>query len=115
MALQSRACGLQEPWYEKLNRWDEALEAYERKYAASRPGSPAHVAATLGRCRCDPSLLSSSPCQPRPAHFLHVLPCLFAQLCRDIRQSTWHSASCRLAMVWNRISILELIAFLLSG
>ena len=42
---------MQEPWYEKLNRWDEALEAYDRKYATSRPGSPAHVEATLGRCR----------------------------------------------------------------
>lgn len=42
---------MQESWYEKLNRWDEALEAYERKYTASRPGTPAHIEASLGRCR----------------------------------------------------------------
>ena len=44
----------QESWYEKLNRWDEALDAYERKYAAtaSNPRAPAHIDATLGRLRC---------------------------------------------------------------
>jgi hypothetical protein len=34
---------LQESWYEKLQRWDEALEAYEKKYRASVPGSAAAV------------------------------------------------------------------------
>ena len=42
---------VQESWYEKLNRWDEALEAYERKYAGSPPGSAAHIEAALGRLR----------------------------------------------------------------
>lgn len=44
----------QESWYEKLNRWDEALDAYERKYAAtaSNPRAPAHIDAALGRLRC---------------------------------------------------------------
>ena len=42
---------LQESWYEKLNRWEEALEAYERKYH-SAVGSPAHIDAALGRLRC---------------------------------------------------------------
>ena len=45
---------MQESWYEKLNRWDEALDAYERKYAAtaSNPRAPAHIDAALGRLRC---------------------------------------------------------------
>ena len=41
----------QESWYEKLNRWEEALEAYERKYHTSL-GTPAHMDAALGRLRC---------------------------------------------------------------
>ena len=44
-------CGLQESWYEKLNRWEEALEAYERKYQAA-VGTAAYVDAALGRLRC---------------------------------------------------------------
>ncbi len=42
----------QESWYEKLQRWDEALEAYEKKHRSSVPGSPAAVEAALGRLRC---------------------------------------------------------------
>ena len=41
----------QESWYEKLNRWDEALEAYERKYHDAPHGTPAHLDAALGRLR----------------------------------------------------------------
>lgn len=41
---------LQESWYEKLNRWDEALEAYERKYRNAN-GTSAYVDAALGRLR----------------------------------------------------------------
>ena len=41
----------QESWYEKLNRWDEALEAYERKYHEAPIGTPAHLDAALGRLR----------------------------------------------------------------
>ncbi|KAK9806315.1 hypothetical protein WJX72_010074 [[Myrmecia] bisecta] len=51
LAQQQLHMDLKESWYEKLNRWDEALEAYERKYAASPPGSAAHVEAALGRLR----------------------------------------------------------------
>jgi phosphatidylinositol kinase/protein kinase (PI-3 family) len=49
-----RTAHVQESWYEKLNRWDEALDAYERKYAAtaSNPRAPAHIDAALGRLRC---------------------------------------------------------------
>lgn len=42
---------MQESWYEKLNRWDEALEAYSRKYQETPVGSPAHLEAALGRLR----------------------------------------------------------------
>lgn len=42
---------LQESWYEKLNRWDEALEAYSRKYQETPIGSPANLEAALGRLR----------------------------------------------------------------
>ena len=43
---------VQESWYEKLNRWDEALEAYSRKYQETPIGSPANLEAALGRLRC---------------------------------------------------------------
>ena len=46
---------MQESWYEKLNRWDEALEAYERKYRNAH-GTAAYVDAALGRLRCVLSL-----------------------------------------------------------
>ncbi len=42
---------MQESWYEKLNRWDEALEAYNRKYQETPLGSPANLEAALGRLR----------------------------------------------------------------
>lgn len=51
-AQQDLHMELKESWYEKLQRWEEALEAYERKYAASPLASPAHLEATLGRMRC---------------------------------------------------------------
>ena len=38
--------------YEKLQRWPDALAAYERKLAAVRPDSEAHMEAVLGKCRC---------------------------------------------------------------
>ncbi|XP_072960137.1 serine/threonine-protein kinase TOR [Typha angustifolia] len=41
---------LKESWYEKLQRWDEALKAYTTK--ASQASSPHHLEATLGRMRC---------------------------------------------------------------
>ena len=43
-------CAPQESWYEKLNRWDEALEAYERKYR-NAIGYAAYMDAALGRLR----------------------------------------------------------------
>ena len=50
----------QESWYEKLNRWDEALEAYERKYHDAPIGTPAHLDAALGRLRSDIPLLHAA-------------------------------------------------------
>ena len=38
--------------YEKLQRWDDALRAYQRKLESTAPGSAAHVDALLGECRC---------------------------------------------------------------
>lgn len=35
---------LKESWYEKLQRWDEALEAYRRKRAAAESASTAATA-----------------------------------------------------------------------
>ncbi|KAL4435039.1 hypothetical protein ABPG77_003864 [Micractinium sp. CCAP 211/92] len=43
---------LKESWYEKLQRWDDALRAYRLKLEAAPPGSVAHVDALLGQCRC---------------------------------------------------------------
>jgi serine/threonine-protein kinase mTOR len=42
---------LKESWYEKLHRWDDALDAYERKYRSSPRGSLPHIEAALGRLR----------------------------------------------------------------
>ena len=42
---------LQESWYEKLNRWDEALRAYESKREEYPPGTMPHLEATMGRLR----------------------------------------------------------------
>ena len=39
---------LKESWYEKLNRWDDGLAAYERKQAED----PSSVDAILGQMRC---------------------------------------------------------------
>ncbi len=38
--------------YEKLQRWDDALKAYQRKLETTKPGSQAHAEALLGQCRC---------------------------------------------------------------
>jgi hypothetical protein len=49
---------LQEPWYEKLGRWEEALEAYDSKlvtfengYNNHVAGNPQYLEAMLGRLR----------------------------------------------------------------
>lgn len=39
---------VQESWYEKLGRWEDALDAYERRQAEQ----PASLAIVLGRMRC---------------------------------------------------------------
>ncbi|KAK9286670.1 hypothetical protein L1049_015071 [Liquidambar formosana] len=51
-AQQNLDVQLKESWYEKLQRWDDALKAYTAK--ASQASSPQHVIldATLGRMRC---------------------------------------------------------------
>ena len=41
---------VQESWYEKLNRWDEALAAYEKKYAEAK-NALVRTEAVLGRAR----------------------------------------------------------------
>ena len=43
---------LKESWYEKLQRWDDALKAYKRKVESTKPGSALHAEALLGECRC---------------------------------------------------------------
>lgn len=45
---------LKDNWYEKLQRWEEALHAYERRIASGRlvPGSAPFLEAILGRLRC---------------------------------------------------------------
>ena len=43
---------IDETWYEKLGRWEDALDAYERKQAAN----PGDVNLMLGRMRCLKSL-----------------------------------------------------------
>lgn len=42
--------------YEKLCRWDEALEAYERRLGRERAGSVEYQGALLGKMRCLASL-----------------------------------------------------------
>ncbi|GIL87381.1 hypothetical protein Vretimale_1690 [Volvox reticuliferus] len=43
---------LKESWYEKLCRWDEALDAYEKRLMAVTPGSVEYHTALLGKMRC---------------------------------------------------------------
>ena len=43
---------LKESWHEKLQRWDDALAAYEARGAAAPPGSAAASDAAAGRLRC---------------------------------------------------------------
>ena len=52
-------CTLQESWYEKLNRWEEALKAYDAKREESPPGTIAHLEASMGRLRYSPGLAST--------------------------------------------------------
>ncbi|TPX35002.1 hypothetical protein SmJEL517_g02512 [Synchytrium microbalum] len=47
-AQQNHEVELKESWYEKLQRWEDALAAYERK----QQEDPLSVEATLGRMRC---------------------------------------------------------------
>ncbi|KAH6572836.1 hypothetical protein BASA60_006398 [Batrachochytrium salamandrivorans] len=47
-AQQNHNVELKESWYEKLNRWEDGLAAYERKQAED----PSSVEALLGRMRC---------------------------------------------------------------
>jgi len=51
-AQQELQVELKESWYEKLQQWDEALEAYRKKQANSAPNSPAALEAALGCLRC---------------------------------------------------------------
>ncbi|KAK3265868.1 hypothetical protein CYMTET_25476 [Cymbomonas tetramitiformis] len=51
-AQQHLQMELKESWYEKLQRWDDALEAYQRKYRSTEAGSLAAVGLALGQMRC---------------------------------------------------------------
>lgn len=42
---------MQESWYEKLGRWEEALEAYERKQPSVSDPTES-IGLVLGRMRC---------------------------------------------------------------
>lgn len=66
---------MQESWYEKLNRWDEALDAYSRKYQETPPGSAANLEAALGRLRSPTLSVPSSVCL---SLFSHVRVCMRA-------------------------------------
>ena len=72
--------GLQESWYEKLNRWEEALEAYERKYH-SAVGSPTHIDAALGRLRFTMHCLNPSLSRLRSICYLHGQEAMFVLTC----------------------------------
>lgn len=52
VAQKKLAMELKESWYEKLQRWEDALKAYTRKVESTKPGSAAHAEALLGECRC---------------------------------------------------------------
>jgi len=52
LAQNKLAMELKESWYEKLQRWDDALRAYVRKVESTKPGSAPHAEALLGQCRC---------------------------------------------------------------
>ena len=52
LAQRKLSMELKESWYEKLQRWNDALKAYKRKVEATKAGSPAHAEALLGECRC---------------------------------------------------------------
>jgi hypothetical protein len=69
----------QESWYEKLNRWDEALEAYERKYRNAN-GTAAYVDAALGRLRWG-HLLRTSLEAPENCYFFH--PSIHLKFCSN--------------------------------
>jgi FKBP12-rapamycin complex-associated protein len=47
-AQEQHAVVLKETWYEKLQRWEDGLQAYEKKQAED----PQSLEATLGRMRC---------------------------------------------------------------
>ena len=51
-AQQELQVELKESWYEKLQQWDEALEAYRKKQANSAKNSAAALEAALGCLRC---------------------------------------------------------------
>ena len=51
-ARQHHQVELKESWYEKLQRWADAREAYERKTAED----PTNFTWTLGRMRCQAAL-----------------------------------------------------------
>lgn len=52
LAQNKLSMALKESWYEKLQRWEDALKAYQLKVVHTKPGSQPHAEALLGQCRC---------------------------------------------------------------
>ena len=52
LAQNKLSMTLKESWYEKLQRWDDALKAYQVKVQNTKSGSQPHAEALLGQCRC---------------------------------------------------------------
>ena len=52
LAQNKLSMTLKESWYEKLQRWDDALKSYQLKVQNTKPGSQPHAEALLGQCRC---------------------------------------------------------------
>ena len=81
---------VQESWYEKLNRWDEALEAYNRKYQETPLGSPANLEAALGRLRS----VRLSVCLPGLSVCLSVCLSVPVQLSGPEMSTHWFMHCC---------------------
>ncbi|DBA66640.1 TPA: hypothetical protein ACH3X2_002209 [Trebouxia sp. C0005] len=91
LAQQHLHMELKESWYEKLNRWDEALEAYNRKYQETPLGSPANLEAALGRLRCLGALAEwevlSQECR---AEWRRVEPHVKREMAPIAAHAAWH-------------------------
>ena len=62
LAQNKLSMTLKESWYEKLQRWDDALKSYQLKVQNTKPGSQPHAEALLGQCRCLAAWQNGTPC-----------------------------------------------------